>query len=162
VSPEHKTLTVRSAGKKKGVVSELTAGQWAAWLRAVGPGGYLEALEREMPDYPLFPQGRLVRGQAVPAKHGSRPPLDRTAVRKWFAEAEELAEIPHVAGRGPYGLRRIAVDAAKDLHISREGLKALGGWSSSEVPDNIYADQEALQARSEAARVRAQMRGEDG
>jgi hypothetical protein len=46
------------------------------------------------------------------------------------------------------------------MGISREGLMAHGGWTDTSVPDRIYADTEAGYARDEAARVRAQIRGE--
>jgi len=52
------------------------------------------------------------------------------------------------------------VDAAKKLGISREGLKAHGGWTDTQMPDRIYADQEADHAREEAKAVRARIRGE--
>jgi hypothetical protein len=94
-------------------------------------------------------------------RHGiDAKPVGRTAILKWFRKAEELAKVRHVAGRGAYGLRRVAVDAAKERHISREGLKSLGGWTDTQVPDSIYADQDAGYARAEAAQIRAQMRGE--
>jgi len=69
------------------------------------------------------------------------------------------AKIPHVAGRRAYGLRRVAVDSAKELHISREGLMQIGGWTDPQVPGSVYADQEAGYARKEAAAIRAQSRG---
>jgi integrase len=160
ISSDHRTLTVRSAGKKKGTVQELTPGQWEAWERAIGEGGYLAECEAELADYPLFPGGKLVQGTAVPAKHGVAAAIDRTAVRDWFKIVEQLAKVEHVKGRGPYGLRRVAVDAGKKQGISREGLQALGGWTTSEMPDNIYAEQNSEYARHEAAEHRAKMRGE--
>jgi hypothetical protein len=47
-------------------------------------------------------------------------------------------------------VRRAAVDAAKAAGISREGLQAHGGWSDTQMPDRIYADQEASRARRSA------------
>jgi len=81
------------------------------------------------------------------------------------ARAEALAStwragVEHVPGRGWYGLRRIAVDAAKEAGISREGLQQHGGWSDTQVADRIYADQTATYAGKEAADVRAKIRGE--
>ena len=78
-----------------------------------------------------------------------------------FKEAERLAEVPHLEGRAAYGLRRAAVDAAKEAGISREGLQAHGGWTDSQIPDRVYADQQAGYARDEARRVRAKIRGEE-
>ena len=57
----------------------------------------------------------------------------------------------------PYGPRRVAVDAAKNLGISLEGLKAHGGYTDA---GSICADQVADQAREEAKAMRAQIRGE--
>ena len=71
-----------------------------------------------------------------------------------------MAGIASVPGRGAYGLRRAAVDAAKALGISREALKEHGGWADTQIPDRIYADQEAEFARDEARAVREQIRGE--
>ena len=39
-------------------------------------------------------------------------------------------------------------------------LVAHGGWTDSQMPDRIYADQEADHARDEARDVRAKIRGE--
>ena len=63
-------------------------------------------------------------------------------------------------GRGWYGVRRQAADEAKRQGISGEGLMQHGGWTDTQVPDAIYADQEAEYARAEAAAVRAEIRGE--
>jgi len=46
------------------------------------------------------------------------------------------------------------------LGISREALKEHGGWADTQIPDRIYADQEAEFARDEARAVREQIRGE--
>ena len=36
----------------------------------------------------------------------------------------------------------------------------IGGWTDTQVPDSVYADQDAVSARKEAAAIRAQIRGE--
>jgi len=159
VDAEHRTLTIRGSGKKRGTVVKLTAGQWAVFEYAISEDGYLALIEGVLPDYPLFPQGKLVKGRVTP-RHAERGSIERTAIKLWFREAERLANIPHITGRGAYGLRRIAVDAEKEMKISREGLKALGGWTDTQMPDSVYADAEAEYARDEAATIRARMRGE--
>ena len=53
------------------------------------------------------------------------------------------------------------MDAAKVLGISREALKEHGGWADTQIPDRIYADQEAEFARNEARDVRARIRGKE-
>lgn len=173
VDLERGRVTVRGAGKKRGVVIVLTAGQREKLTAALGPGGYLHGLEvlylaKKIPDYPLFPGVRLpVRdGQPITRReHATRPEIDSTQLRKWMRQTEQKARvdgkpIAHETGRGWYGLRRAAVDAAKAAKISREGLQAHGGWSDAQIPDTIYADQQAEYAQEEAATIRAQIRGE--
>ena len=159
------TFKVGRRGKKRGTVVHLTLGQVAAVKRALGPGGYLHLFEkRGEPDYPLFPQGQLAGGRngepRVADRHLVAGPMNRRTLQDWFRQAEELAGVPHVRGRGAYGLRRVAVDAANNAGISPHGLKEHGGWSDTQVPDQIYADQEAEWAREEAKGIRAQIRGE--
>lgn len=160
---ETKTLRVPTAGKKRGVLEALTPGQLASIARAMR--GYLATLEGSLPDYPLFPQGQLPGGRkgapvADPTRHGQAAPVDRATIRAWFLEAEERAGVPHVPRRGSYGVRRLAVDEYKRRGISREGLMAGGGWSDSQIPDAVYADQRLMYSAEEAARLRAAMRGE--
>lgn len=160
---EARTLRVPTSGKKRGVLEKLTAGQMAALEAALR--GYLSALEAACADYPLFPQGQMPggrKGQAVadPARHGTARPVDRKTLGEWFRRAEDRAGVPHVPRRGAYGVRRLAVDEYKRRGISREGLMQAGGWSDSQIPDAVYADQEAEYAAEEAARLRAAMRGE--
>ena len=156
-----RTLTIR--GRKRGAVVTLTDGQMRAWLAA--KRSYLAVLNA-LPDYLLFPRGQMPGGRsgnarATVERHGiNAKPIGGTAIRKWFKKAEKLAKIRHVRGRGAYGLRRVAVDAAKERQISREGLKAFGGWTDTQVPDMVYAEVDAQHARDEAAEIRAQMRGE--
>ena len=107
-----------------------------------------------------YPVAARVAVSPSPIATALQNPIEDTAIRKWFRDAEDEAGVQHVNGRGAYGLRRIAVDAAKELGISREGLQAHGGWIDSQVPDSIYADQEMTYARAEAARIRAKIRGE--
>ena len=81
LSSERRALTVQARGKRRGSVVHLTPGQWAAWEKAVGDGGYLELLEQAhlagtLADYPLFPAGQLPGGRsgegvADVERHGS-------------------------------------------------------------------------------------------
>lgn len=165
LSIEHATLTVQGRGHKQGAKEHLTAGQMRVVRHALEQG-YLRHLERHCADYPLFPAGQLPGGRrmddpvATVARHASAPALSRSVIDGWFHEAERLAEVPEVRGRAAYGLRRAAVDAAKAAGISREGLQQHGGWSDTQMPDRIYADQQADYARDEARDVRAKIRGE--
>lgn len=155
-------LRVRGAGKKAGVVTELIPSQRAAVDRALA--GYLAPLETGE-DYPLFPSGQLTKGRTDPTLAVCRPeqrtarPVDRRAVLRWFHEAEALAGITPQEGRGWYGLRRAGVDGFKKESGNRDALKSFGGWSDTQVPDRIYAAQEAEHAMAEAASVRAKIRG---
>jgi integrase len=161
-------LRIRGAGLKRGTVVVLTPGQRASLVAAMAPGGFLHGLEEafqagRIETYPLFPGWHLPMRDGVPVtavRHAGRGALNRTTLRQWHLATEKVADIAHVDGRGWYALRRAAVDESKRLGISREGLQAQGGWSTSQMPDRIYADQEALAASEEAARYRAIARGE--
>jgi hypothetical protein len=84
----------------------------------------------EISDYFLFMRGKLAgrilpyrkRGAkiALPDRHGTASYVGETAIRKWFLAAERAAEVPHVEGRGAYGVRRAALDALLDLDRSPE------------------------------------------
>lgn len=150
-------------GDKKGALIELTPGQRRAVDAALA--GYLRKLEGALADYPLFPQGilPLADGQptALPERHGEAKPVVRRTIVTWHTEAETLAEIPHIDGRGFYGLKRRAVDASTDAGISADGLEQLGGWSSDRVAKGIYRDKEREKGRHEAMQHRARIRGEN-
>ena len=161
----HRTLTVHASGHKGGAVVKLTKGQFAAVKRALS--GYLRELEKHCADYPLFPSGQMPGGRSGRAvatvdRHATAQPIERTAIRLWMRALEVVADVPHVSGRGAYGIRRAAVDAAKAMKISREGLKAHGGWSDTQMPDRIYAEQQMEYAQEEARDIRAKIRGERG
>jgi integrase len=173
VDLEQHRVTVRGAGKKRGVVIMLTKGQRAQLDAALAPGGYLHGLELAfkkgtVADYPLFPGRRLpVKDGVIVTRpeHAERADLYRTQMQAWLKATEQHARvddkpIEHVTGRGWYGLRRAAVDAAKAAKISREGLQAHGGWSDAQIPDTIYADTQREYAMEEAAEIRAKIRGE--
>lgn len=154
---------VRGRGKKQGTTVVLTAGQQAAVARALA--GYLAPLEQAfvagtIPDYPLFPAGRMRKGQTFLDRHATAGPMHKRSIRALFHEAEKAAEITPVAGRAFYGLRRQLLDAAADENISDEGMQEHGAWSNSRTPRDIYRDRVRKKARQEAATVRAKIRGE--
>lgn len=161
----HRTFTVGGKGHKRGELVKLTDGQ----VRVIEhhlTTGYLRELEAKAADYSLFPAGQLAGGRkmadprATVTRHLEAKPVDRSVLDDWFHEAEDLAGVTKVKGRGAYGLKRQAVDAAKAAGISREGLQRLGGWETTQMPDMVYADQEAEYARDEARDIRAKIRGE--
>lgn len=167
------TLRIAGSGKKGGTTVVLTDAQTAAAYDELTVG-YLAGLEsayqtKQIDDYPLFPGVRLPKHDGVPytrIDHATRPSMGANhQLRTWLRATEAKARvddqpIPHITGRGWYGLRRIAVDAAKESGISREGLGASGGWANTQVPDAIYAEQEMAWAAKEAADIRAKIRGE--
>lgn len=168
VDLELKQLRSPGRSKKKGAVIKLTPYQFEDLVRVLTTG-YLAELEAafqsgEIADYQLIPGHHLHHrddGTLVArVQHATRTFVDRTVIRSWHRVAEEIAEIPHIKGRGPYAARRAGVDAAKAQRISREGLQEHGGWSDAQIPDSVYADQERDYARDEAAEVRAKIRGE--
>ncbi len=160
---EAETFTVRGKGKKRGAVILLTTGQLAA-VTACLTTGYLRDLERTGQDYPLFPQGQLAGGRSgegvAKLSQLHAEPIDRSAILEWHRKNEVACEIEHLPGRGPYGIRRQAVDAAVEGGASREELKEIGGWTDTQVPERIYRDQESRVARSGARAIRAKSRGE--
>lgn len=155
-------------GQKKGAIVELTAGQRAV-VDAALTTGYLRELEAAYQasgtDYCLFPQGRLVDETTDPRatveRHGAVAPVHARTVVLWFRATEKLAEIPHVDGRGAYGVRRTSVDGAIAGGISEGGLQASGGWTDPRMPNQVYRDKKRLSEQSEAARVRGAVRGEN-
>lgn len=160
-------LRIAGAGKKRGTLVQLTDQQSAALGNALNT--WLAGLEAAyqagtITDYPLFPGGRLPMREGAPvtrADHATRAPLlAGHTLRLWLRDTEAKAKVAYVEGRGWYGLRRAAVDAAKAAGISREGLQQHGGWSDTQVPDRIYADQQQSYAATEAAEIRAKIRGE--
>lgn len=110
-------------------------------------------------DYHLFSGGRLVRGRAVldRARAGH---LTRTPALGKFHELERVAGVTPVPGRGWYGLRRVATDAANDVTGDSRVLNAMGGWSpSSSEREARYQKRGNSRVRAKAAEARDQMRG---
>ena len=166
VDLERGSLTVHGQGKKGGETIMLTAGQLTTVRAALG--GFLRELEAawvtSTTDYWLFPAGKLLGRKASEWRMGPGIDITRHASREWvaknFHQAETAASVDYVKGRGPYGLRRQGVDAAKAAGIGPDGLKAAGGWSSTKIPNEIYAEETNQRGREEARDVRAKTRGE--
>jgi integrase len=157
------TFEVRGRGKKKGTVIVLTTGQLASVRRALR--GYLRQLEDarvagELADYPLFPAGRLRKGEAYVTRHAAAGPSNRRSMLDRFHDVERQAGITPIPGRAFYGIRRQLLDAATAEDISDEGMQEHGGWTNSRTPRDIYRDKVRKKAQQEAATVRAKIRGE--
>lgn len=162
------TFTIHGRGKKGGALVDLTDGQRAACTAALGEGGYLATLEARWmakgTDFFLFPAGKMLGRAAGTWAIGKgidqTKPVSREWVMKTFHEVERVAGVQTVKGRAAYGMRRQNVDAANDAGISSLGKQATGGWSSTKVPDSIYAESTNKAGRQEAKRIRAVTRGE--
>lgn len=158
-------FTSPGRGGKKGTVQVLTKGQLAAIDRALT--GYLAPLEAALPDYPLFPQGRLFTVKDQPgvlvcsvAAHGDAGFINKRTIHDWFRAAETIAQIAHVPGRSAYGVKRVSVDLALAQEGSEDALLELGGWTTDRMPKTVYRDPKKDAARVEAAGLRAIIRGE--
>jgi integrase len=138
---------------------------------------YLRELERIYQetgkDYPLFPASRL-KGAALGIIRPSRyleqvegrtswgktsisraphtkayQPISAARTREWLIEAEKVAGLAHVDGRGFHGFRR----AVSDYLHGQVGLGALTvalGWSSERTPEQIYLEKEKHGMRGQA------------
>lgn len=168
------TMEVRGAGKKHGTVVDLARGQRAMIEYSLSDDGYLGELERRhqrggLPDYRLFPAGFIVgrvgnsRGKTnrltLSDKIDPQAEVGSSWVRKSFREAEERAGVPHIKGRGAYGIRRGSVDVGS-ASLSPAGLKNLGGWVDIKMPEQIYKENENKSGAREARGVRAKLRGD--
>lgn len=158
-------LTIHGAGKKGGVVIELTAGQRAKLQMALGQDGYLRSMELryqhgEIKDYCLFPAGHFGhRGQM-----GRNADWDAHVAEDWpreqFKRVQAAAGVEHEPGRALYGLRRLAVDIANDEGMSPGGIENLGGWTGQKIPQEVYRDQTNRAGMREAKGTRARLLGE--
>jgi integrase len=100
-------------------------------------------------DYPIFPGGRgLNAGKVAPI--GVKDSLNRRTALGWFADLEKRAGIQHVAKRAFHAFRRRAVDVLVKLGATPAQIQAAGGWTSSQIPMEIYlagiSDQDGRQA----------------
>lgn len=124
--------------------------------------GYLAEAEaayrcREIPDYYLFPAGKLRQG-SVPAERATKQPLGPTAIRKMFVAVERIAGVDHEDGRAFYGLRRQATDLAPEFAQDARVLNRLTGHTDSATRERIYQDPQNERVRARAAEVRRTMR----
>ena len=84
--------------------------------------------------------------------------MSRDGARRAFQALEKIAGVPHVPGRGWYGLRRIATDLAETATTDDRVRDRLGSWQDSETRKQIYQDRMTQQLRAEAASVRREIR----
>jgi hypothetical protein len=159
-------IAIPGTGKKHGEVVVFTPEQRRAVDDALA--GYLANYEMayragDLEDYLLFPGSRMRpldesgRRWRRRLRDGVKP-LTRDGARAAFIQLEKIAGVPHVEGRGWYGLRRIATDLAETATTDDRVKDRLGGWQDSETRKHIYQDRETAHLRIEAAKVRRQIR----
>jgi hypothetical protein len=78
-------------------------------------------------------------------------------VRRWFQQAEKLAGIPHIKGRGGYGLRRATVGGARKERVSEEATKNLFGWKDLTMV-GTYGEEQPEGTMEEASRFLLKLR----
>lgn len=161
---EARALTVATAGKKKGVLVELTDREFTAATHALTVG-YLRNLEAGGDDYPLFPQGQLSGGRkgddpVAVERHRAAKPVNRRSLLTWLHAAEDKAGVEAVSGRANYGLRRLMLDAAVEGGLDPEAVQELGGWTDSDTPNRVYRNKVRKEAALRARDARARIKGE--
>jgi len=152
-------LRVPGAGHKEAAPIVLTPDQRAAVDSALA--GYLldyEALWQagKIKDYPLFPAGRFKKGKAKVVE--APRPLTRDAALGMFHDLERIAQVTPVPGRGWYGVRRIAADAAEDVEKDERVLNSITGHRDSTTRRLVYQDRERPTVLNKAAETRERVR----
>lgn len=151
-------LTIPGTGKKKGTIVDLTAEQRET-VKHVLENGYLRDFEvyfqaTRLRNYPLFPTGRFKKGLATEKQ---LRPVTKDGLRGWFQEYEQRLGIPHVSGRGWYGVRRTASDLAEDSVKDARALNLLTGHRGSQTRRG-YQDPEHDEVRRLAVEARTSIR----
>ena len=85
-------------------------------------------------------------------------PFSRDGARVAFKELEAIAKVEHLEGRGWYGLRRISANLAEPATSDDRVKDRLVGWQDSETRKQIYQDRQTDELRTEAAKVRRELR----
>jgi integrase len=152
---------VHGAGKKRGETVDLHP-ELRALVDEVLSSGYLAEAEAafqrgEIPDYFLFPTGKLQRG-CVPLSRATTKPLSDWTLRGLFKALEAIAGVEHVEGRACYGLRRQATDLASEFTEDARVLNSISGHADSATRERIYQDPQNERVRARAAEARRSMR----
>ncbi|MHB8839605.1 MAG: hypothetical protein ACYC7F_11710 [Gemmatimonadaceae bacterium] len=133
-------LNCEGRGAKWGAWMWLT--EWQRLVMDWALGSFLSPWEERFQDglilnYPIFPAGRLnSRKPSLSMVHLTEPGL-----RLQFNEAERIAGIKHVAGRGWYGLKRRAQNILEDLG---RGDNRIAGLLSGSEQDSEETGGDAL------------------
>lgn len=108
--------------------------------------GYLAPLEdryqlKLLADYPMFPGGGLLKGEANPEGKNVGSPAGRDALLTWFREMEQAAGVTQQPGRGWYGLRRRAATMAPSRTNNTAVLSTYSGTSAAML-EGVYRDKQ--------------------
>lgn len=139
----------------------LNAAERAA-LDAAMTTGFLSELEAArgkglIPDYPLFPGGRLRKGKA-PVRARLRP-MERTTIAGLLHDLEDAAGVAWVKGRAWHGLRRAFTNLYPEATADARLLDAIGGWvPGSRMREGTYQEKESRTVAEKAAQLREQVR----
>ena len=139
------SLAIPGRGRKSGGTNALTKAQRSRVdfdLRQ----GHLSLLEEDfqastISNYPLFPQGRLLRGK-FRVTAAAKPPMHKTTLLKLFRNLEALAEVESKPGRGWYGLRRVFADLAEDVTSDERALNHISKHQDSTMRRKRYQERE--------------------
>lgn len=140
-------MRVYGVGNKLGGTVVLTQ-QQGEYMRGALECGYLRELELayrrgDIANYPLICGAKLtnvgetdfrdayIRFASRRGATGFRP-IVRRCIPPHLTDLEDKAGVPHVAGRGLRGMRRIAADIASELDASNWVKDELGFWSTRE------------------------------
>lgn len=140
-------LIIPGEDKKKGTEIDLTEQQHDLVV-SILTTGYVRELEHyfsagELEDYPLFPGARFRKDAfRVRIIEGSTPsdrcvlapkPVSEDGLRGWFQAFEKALNIPHVPGRGWYGIRRKAADMAENSITDARALNFVTGHADTKT-----------------------------
>jgi hypothetical protein len=138
-------LQIPGEGKKRGAKLLLAPSQEQAVGFALEVG-YLAELEaafraQECTDYPLFPAGKLSAGRATGLYQGRTrqqtpgpvPAVDERTLQDWVAAWEAVLDVPHAAGRGWHGWRRVFADLYDHWHVSPRVKSLITGHAETEA-----------------------------
>ena len=159
-TPAHGVLKPPSARKRRSQPIALTESQ-RGWVMNVLEHGYLREYEAayragRIPNYPLFPAERMVRGLA---KWRDTPrPLSRDAALKMFYHLEAVAGVEHEPGRGWNGVRRVASDLVEDLE-NDERVQDSVLANSKGTRRSRYQEKQRPSILAQASDTRVRMRG---
>jgi integrase len=152
---------VHGNGKKHGEIVDLHP-ELRALVDGVLSTGFLAEAEAayqrgEIPDYFLFPAGKLKR-RCVPVSRATAGYLSDWTLRGMFKDLEAIAGVPHRKGRALYGLRRQATDLAPEFADDARVLNSISGHADSATRERIYQERENERVRAKAAKARRSMR----